>query len=299
MNLTETNPSRASPLCTVDMNGLRMSAPAPCARRTAGVRPGRREPRGKRDNRRHRAAIGNRDATAAGGKLHVARLIADAAAREPPPSLARARALATARGAPRVIGLTGGIGSGKSTVSRHARGARGARDRRRPDRPLGLPARQRGLPARSSTRSVPGSSPPTAPSTARALGAIVFADPEARARLNAIVHPLIGAELGGAHRAPRATTATRAPVVVEAAILIEAGWRALVDQLWVVSVKRDTAIARVVGSRSLSRADVERRIDTQLPDAERRRQADVVIENDGDPDALRAQVEAAWRGVSG
>jgi len=86
--------------------------------------------------------------------------------------------------------------------------------------------------------------------------------------------------------------------VVEAAILIEAGWRALVDQLWVVSVRRETAIERVVASRGLSRADVERRLDTQLSDAERRRHADVVIENDGGVDALRTQVEAAWRSVS-
>ena len=78
-----------------------------------------------------------------------------------------------------------------------------------------------------------------------------------------------------------------------------AGWRAIVDQLWVVSVRRETAIGRVVSSRGLSRADVERRLDTQLSDAERRRQADVVIENDDGLDALRTQVEAAWRSVSG
>ena len=198
--------------------------------------------------------------------------------------------------APRVIGLTGGIGSGKSTVSGmladlgarvvdadkighfvYRPGSEGFR--------AVVDAFGRGVIAADGTID-----------RAR-LGAVVFSDPEARARLNAIVHPLIGAELAARIAAAR-DHGYDGPVVVEAAILIEAGWRAIVDQLWVVSVKRETAIARVVGSRNLSRADVERRIDTQLSDAERRRQADVVIENDGDLDTLRAQVEAAWRGVS-
>jgi dephospho-CoA kinase len=196
-----------------------------------------------------------------------------------------------------VIGLTGGIGSGKSTVSAMLADL-GARV---------VDADKIGhfvyRPASEGFRAVVeafGREVVAADGTidrAR-LGAIVFADPEARARLNAIVHPLIGAELAARIAAAR-DDGYEGPVVVEAAILIEAGWRAIVDQLWVVSVKRETAIARVVGSRNMSRADVERRIDTQLSDAERRRQADVVIENDGDVDALRAQVEAAWRRVSG
>jgi len=66
-----------------------------------------------------------------------------------------------------------------------------------------------------------------------------------------------------------------------------------------VSAGRETAIARVVASRGLTRGDVERRLDAQLPDAERRRHADVVIDNDDGLDALRARVEAAWRAVGG
>ena len=199
--------------------------------------------------------------------------------------------------APRVIGLTGGIGSGKSTVSAMLADL-GARV---------VDADRIGhwvyRPGSEGFRAVveafgPGVVAADGTIDRARLGAIVFADPEARARLNAIVHPLIGAELAARIAAAR-DDGYEGPVVVEAAILIEAGWRALVDQLWVVSVKRETAIARVVGSRNLSRADVERRIDTQLSDAERRRQADVVIENDGDLDVLRAQVEAAWRGVCG
>jgi len=130
------------------------------------------------------------------------------------------------------------------------------------------------------------------------LGAIVFDDPAARARLNAIVHPLIGQELAARIAAAR-DDGYAGPVVVEAAILIEAGWRALVDELWVVSTDRETAIARVVAARGVSRADVERRLDAQLPDAARRREADLVIDNRDGLGPLRAQVEGAWRGVAG
>jgi dephospho-CoA kinase len=78
-------------------------------------------------------------------------------------------------------------------------------------------------------------------------------------------------------------------------VLVEAGWRGLVDRLWVVTAPREAAIARVMASRGLDRAEVERRMAAQLSDAERRRVADVVIENDGSPAELRARVEAVWR----
>jgi len=198
--------------------------------------------------------------------------------------------------APRVIGLTGGIGSGKSTVSAMLAelGARVVDADK-----IGHWVYRPGSDGFRAVVDAFGAGVVAADGTidrAR-LGAIVFADADARARLNAIVHPLIGAELAARIAAARADGYEGA-VVVEAAILIEAGWRAIVDQIWVVSVRRETAIERVVTSRGLSRADVERRLDTQLSDAERRRQADVVIENDGGLEALRAQVEAAWRSVS-
>lgn len=126
----------------------------------------------------------------------------------------------------------------------------------------------------------------------RVLGARVFADPAALARLNAIVHPLIRAELD--RRVERALAAhPTSPVVVEAAIMLEAGWR-FFERIWVVVVSRETAIARVSASRGLSRAEVERRLDAQMSNEERRRHADRVIENDGDLEALRVQVEDAW-----
>jgi len=83
--------------------------------------------------------------------------------------------------------------------------------------------------------------------------------------------------------------------VVEAAVLLEAGWRPLVDRVWAVSTRREHAVARILAARDLTREEVERRLDAQMSDAERRRHADLVIENDGSPAALRAAVEAAWR----
>jgi dephospho-CoA kinase len=97
-------------------------------------------------------------------------------------------------------------------------------------------------------------------------------------------------------------TAVRAsgpgPIVVEAAIMLEAGWR-FFDQLWVVVTDRAHAVGRVTASRGLVAAEVERRIAAQMPEAERRALADVVIDNNGTPAELRAQVEAAWRRVAG
>lgn len=190
-----------------------------------------------------------------------------------------------------VIGLSGGIGSGKSTVAgilaelgAHVIDA---------DR-IG---HQVYRPGTDGFRRVveefgPGIVGADGTIDRPALGRIVFADPAALGRLNAIVHPLIVEELA---RRVAAAREGEKPIVVEAAILAEAGWRSLFDRLWVVSVRPETAIARVVASRGLIRADVERRIAAQMPDAERRRLADVVIENEGDVAGLRARVEDAWK----
>jgi dephospho-CoA kinase len=193
----------------------------------------------------------------------------------------------------RIIGLTGGIGSGKSTVAALL-AERGARviDADRIGHEVYRPGSE------GFRRVVDAFGPEIVAADGtidrRVLGARVFADADARARLNAIVHPLIASAIA-AQIADARTTAAGSPIVIEAAILLEAGWQGLVDRLWVVSVRRETAIARVMASRGLTRDEVERRIDAQLPDAERRGRADVVIENDGSLADLRAEVEKAWR----
>src|SRR5689334_23329913 len=191
-----------------------------------------------------------------------------------------------------IVGLTGGIGSGKSTVAailaelgaRVIDADRIGHDVYRP----GTAGFQRVVEAFGS-----GVVAPDGTIDRRALGAIVFADPAARARLNAIVHPLIAAEL--AARIDRFRDERFAgPIVVEAAMLLEAGWRTLVDRLWVVSAPHERAVERVVASRGLTPVEAARRAEAQLPDAERRREADLVIENDGSRESLRVEVERAW-----
>jgi len=132
----------------------------------------------------------------------------------------------------------------------------------------------------------------------RRLGPIVFGDPARLAELNAIVHPLIRGEIE--RRIAAAREEGRVPaVVVEAAILIEAGWRDLVDEVWVVVAPRERIVDRLAAGRGIDRADAEARMRRQMSDAERRAAADVVIENDGSLDDLRGAVARAWKGLAG
>jgi dephospho-CoA kinase len=195
-----------------------------------------------------------------------------------------------------VIGLTGGIGSGKSTVAAML-AELGA---------VVIDADKVGheiyRPGTDGFRRVVdafGTAIVAADGTIdrQVLGARVFGDPAELARLNRIVHPLIGEEIRHRMQAAVAEGSGR-PIVVEAAIMLEAGWR-FFDRIWVVVVSRENAIARVTGTRGLSREDVERRIDAQMPEAERRAVADVVIDNNGTLAELRAQVEVAWRALGG
>jgi dephospho-CoA kinase len=193
-----------------------------------------------------------------------------------------------------LIGLTGGIGSGKSTVAAILADL-GAHviDADKIGHEVYLPGTEgwervvgtfgRGIVAADGTID------------RKQLGARVFADPAALRRLNALVHPLIGEEIRRRIAAARAGVDGR-PIVVEAAIMLEAGWR-FFDRIWVVVVDRDTAVARCTASRALTRDDVERRIDAQMSNAERRQAADLVIDNNGSLAELRAQVEKAWHAL--
>jgi dephospho-CoA kinase len=126
------------------------------------------------------------------------------------------------------------------------------------------------------------------------LGTRVFADAAKLARLNAIVHPLIRAEIERRIERARANGEVRA-VVVEAAILLEAGWRSLVDQVWVVSARREDVVARLAAQRGMAETETAARIAKQMTDAERRSAADVVIENTGSLDDLRTRLEGLWQ----
>ena len=192
----------------------------------------------------------------------------------------------------KTIGLTGGIGSGKSTVSQILAG-------------LGawvIDADKVGheiyLPGKAAWQQVTAAFGPdilAADQTIdrKKLGAIVFGSEEARKKLNAIVHPLMFKEIERRIKEKRAEGFIQ-PIVVEAAVLIEANWLPLVDEVWVVVAGRSAVIERVAAQRGLSAHDTEARIVSQLADAERLKHASVVIPNDGALEDLQKRVSEAW-----
>lgn len=123
----------------------------------------------------------------------------------------------------------------------------------------------------------------------RRLGGIVFGDVDKRAQLNAILHPLIlstfQAELE-AHDAPDALVFGDVP------LLYECNMAQMFDRIFVVSAPRETQIARLLARDGLSREDAERRIDAQMPLAQKCALADAVIDTDGPMENTRAQVRA-------
>ncbi|NOT56482.1 MAG: dephospho-CoA kinase, partial [Deltaproteobacteria bacterium] len=81
-------------------------------------------------------------------------------------------------------------------------------------------------------------------------------------------------------------------------MLIEANWLPLADEVWLVVTNKTAVIDRVASQRGMAAKETEARIASQLSDSERRKYAQVVIENDGSLDALRQAIETAWRRVS-
>ena len=193
----------------------------------------------------------------------------------------------------RVIGLTGGIGSGKSTVVRRlAELGAVTIDADKLGHETYLPGTQ----GFAAVVDAFGKDIVAADGTIdrRALGAKVFAAPAALATLNAIVHPLIAESIRRRVGEMR-TAGEKRPVVVEAAVLIEAGWRTLVEEVWVVVAPPEIAIDRLARDRGLDREEAARRIAAQLTNEGRTAGADVVIANDGSFDDLRAEVDRVWR----
>ena len=194
------------------------------------------------------------------------------------------------------IGITGGIGSGKSTASQIL-GELGAEviDADKAGHRIYLPD----TPAWREIVATFGEGvlAPDRTIDRTRLGPIVFSDPEALHKLNAITHGKIFAYIQGQIDYMQQKQAIRA-VVVEAAILLEAGWRSLVDQLWVVVTDIDVAIARLQAYKNFTEEQARARIAAQLSNEERMAQADKVLWNNTDLAALRQAVEAAWRSLN-
>lgn len=191
-----------------------------------------------------------------------------------------------------VIGLTGGIAAGKSTVARLL-GERGAfvidADL------LGHRAYEPGAGAYRGVVEAFGSDVVAEDGSIdrRALGAKVFGKPEELDRLTGIVWP----EIRDLAQREIRETADDAVVVLEAAVLLEAGWEDLADEVWVVVVDPEVAVERAVARGGLDADAVRARIAAQLSNAERKARADRVIDNSGRAEELEQKVEEAWQRV--
>jgi dephospho-CoA kinase len=191
----------------------------------------------------------------------------------------------------KVIGLTGGIASGKSTVSRLLR-EMGATviDIDAIAREVVAP----GLPAWEEIVAWQGRAILQADGSLdrRRLGDIVFGDDKARARLEEITHPRITVAANAALAAAEQAGAVVA--VLDMPLLYEAGWQKKLDEVWVVYVDAATQLRRLTARDTLTAGQAKARVAAQLSLDEKARRADVVIDNSGSAAATAAQVAAVW-----
>ncbi len=192
----------------------------------------------------------------------------------------------------KVIGLTGGIGSGKSTVSQCLAelGAvildadKVGHEAFKPN----TEAWQEVVAAFGRQIIAPGGEVDR-----KKLGEIVFGNPESLSRLNQIMHPrmydMVKAQLEEYRRQGVDV------VVLEAAVLIEANWTSLVDEVWVTVAPEAAVLERLRQQRGLAEEQTLARIRSQLSSEERIKHADVIINNDCSRDELRVRVGELWR----
>jgi len=192
-----------------------------------------------------------------------------------------------------ILGITGGIGSGKSTASQIL-GELGAfvidadivgHKIYQPDTPAWREIVDTfGVEVVASDRTIDRTK----------LGPVVFSAPEKLAALNKIMHGKIYAYIQGQIDYMRDHDPNRV-IAVEAAILLEARWHSLVETLWVVVASEEVVINRLQTYKNMSEAQARARINAQMTNDERIAQADQVIwNNDGLPE-LRQAVEASWQ----
>lgn len=189
------------------------------------------------------------------------------------------------------IGLTGGIASGKTTVSRMLTelGARVI--------DADVLAREAVAPGSPGLRQVVdafGAEMLRSDGTLdrKRLGALVFRDAQARQRLNAIVHPIVRRRMQ--EEIDRAQAAGLRAVVLDIPLLFESGLDGICDRVWVVYVDPQTQLERLMQRDGLSEAEARLRLEAQLPVEEKARRADAVIDNTRDATATRRQVAKLW-----
>ena len=191
-----------------------------------------------------------------------------------------------------VIGLTGGIGTGKSQAARilEELGA------------VVINADVLGhLAYRSNTdgwrRIVDAFGPevvgPEGEIDRKRLGRIVFSAPDAKAKLDAIAWPQIA--ILARRKIENLRKEETDTIVLEAAVLVEAGWDTLVDEVWVTHAPRNLVRQRLKLRDGLTTEEIDRRIDAQIPFEERLKEGYIPIENASTPEALRDRVTTLWR----
>ncbi|HEX9897460.1 MAG TPA: dephospho-CoA kinase [Dehalococcoidales bacterium] len=191
----------------------------------------------------------------------------------------------------RVIGLTGGMGSGKSTVSQllaefgtviidaDTVGHEAYQPNTKTWQELIAAFGQQILaPDRSIDR--------------KKLGAIVFGNPEQLERLNHIVHPRMFEMMK--ERIEQYRRQGVKVVVLDAAILFEANWTPLVNEIWVVVASEPVVVARARARTGLPEEQIRSRLSSQMPVEEKVKKANVIIHNDGTFEDLRAKVRELW-----
>lgn len=127
----------------------------------------------------------------------------------------------------------------------------------------------------------------------KALGAKVFGNPDGLKQLTDIVWPEIR-RLAELEISTLETLEPDGVVVLEAAVLFEAGWQDMGSEIWVVTVDPEIAIQRAMARDGLDREAIEKRLSSQLSNDERASQATVLIENNGTLEEMMVQLEGAW-----
>lgn len=199
---------------------------------------------------------------------------------------------------PPVVGLTGGIAAGKSTVSERL-AALGAHvidaDR------VGHRVLMRGGEAYAAVVAAFGAGvlDDSGEIVRPRLGRLVFADRGRLAELNRLTHPPMAERMRREIAEIRSRPSPPPFIVLDAAVLFEAGWNALCDEVWTVSASPERALARLVARNRLTLDAARARIEAQLANADREARADRVIRNDGTVEALAAVVDSLAAAMGG
>lgn len=193
----------------------------------------------------------------------------------------------------KIIGLTGGIACGKSTVSKALRALGAAiidADA------LAHELSQPNAPIFNAYVERFGREIVTAGGTLdrATIAARVFSDPAVRAEVDAVTHPLI--RTAAEERLCAARAAEKRAAVLDVPLLFEAGWDTLADEVWVVALPAEEQIARLLArDKTMSEGEARARISAQMPLAEKCARADIVIDNSGTVEETRECIEQLWR----